>query len=242
MRTAYSADGSQDTESAPMSGCCGKVDGRCSLRDGVWGRFPDSPWGRDAVLVPFFRRIDSVGAMKCLGACFLLGPACACCACRCQNARGVLQKCMLRLENTASHILLVMTGVEGDDGATESSRLTIRRLFSLQTQSGPLGSSWSCSCGKDGWRGGDREYPTIMGVWALELARKDADGSVNTVSRNAGAENMVASDESDAIIDGSRAEFASQSTKLSPRDRNMTSSASWVRPRWDRDPRMVCDY
>ena len=81
MRIAYSADGSQDTESALTSGCWGKVDGRCKRRDGVCPGPIDSPWKCNADLVPFFRRMDLVGAMKCRGGRCPWGALFAFCTC-----------------------------------------------------------------------------------------------------------------------------------------------------------------
>jgi hypothetical protein len=50
---------------------------------------------------------------------------------------------------------------------------------------------------------------------------------------------MAASDGSEAAIECSRVGLESQSRMFGPMDRKMTSSESWVSPRWDRDPRIV---
>lgn len=52
---------------------------------------------------------------------------------------------------------------------------------------------------------------------------------------------MVASDASDALIEASRDEDVEQSAMFWPIDRKRTSRVSCVRPRWDREPRIVCD-
>lgn len=53
---------------------------------------------------------------------------------------------------------------------------------------------------------------------------------------------MAASEGSDATMDCSRTEFESQSRRCGPSDRKITSRASCVKPRWDREPRIVCVY
>ena len=70
-----------------------------------------------------------------------------------------------------------------------------------------------------------------MGVGALELALDGAERSPYTFSRNEVAEKMVASDGSDALIVCSSAGLELQSRRFWPRDRKMTSRASWVNPR-----------
>jgi hypothetical protein len=91
---------------------------------------------------------------------------------------------------------------------------------------------------------GEREGGrTIIGVGAREPARARccSEASAKTESRKDVAEQIAASEGSDAAIELSRSECVLQSRRFWPSERKMTSSASWVRPRWVLEPRMVCD-
>lgn len=79
---------------------------------------------------------------------------------------------------------------------------------------------------------------TTMGVGARELAR-DWEGSPYMFSRNMVADMTWASLGSEAAIVACRLAFVDGSSMLCEIDRKSTSSASCVRPRWLRDPRMV---
>ena len=80
---------------------------------------------------------------------------------------------------------------------------------------------------------------TTIGVGALELAREAADASLYIVSRNICADMTCASLGSEAATVACRLVVVVGSSMLFEIDRNSTSRASWVRPRWVRDPRMV---
>lgn len=81
---------------------------------------------------------------------------------------------------------------------------------------------------------------TVIGVAALDPAREGPAKSPYIVSRKAGAEKMVASEVSEAVMLASRDACLLESTMLESIERNMTSSASWVKPRWDLEPSIVC--
>lgn len=53
---------------------------------------------------------------------------------------------------------------------------------------------------------------------------------------------MFASEASDALMEASTVGLVSMSTIFFPTDRKITSRDNWVRPRCDREPRIVCDY
>ena len=95
--------------------------------------------------------------------------------------------------------------------------------------------------GREGWDGSFWGDPTMPGVAAREL-RDCASGSAKTLSMKAAAPTMVASEPSDACSEDSSEFDKLGSTRLEPRDRNMTSSASCVRPLCDLDPRIVWLY
>ena len=93
-----------------------------------------------------------------------------------------------------------------------------------------------------GWRGSLRVEDgtrTTMGVGARELAREAAEGSPYIVSRNIWADITCASLGSEAATVACRLVVVLGSRILFEMDLKRTSSASWVRPRWVRDPRIV---
>ena len=97
---------------------------------------------------------------------------------------------------------------------------------------------------KEEWEREDfRGDPTIAGVPAREPPppRDCESGSANMVSRKDEAQTMDASEVSEACSEASRSGETFGSTRLEPRLRNSTSSASCVRPLCDFDPRIVCD-
>jgi hypothetical protein len=81
---------------------------------------------------------------------------------------------------------------------------------------------------------------TSIGVAAREGAREWPAGSANVDSRKCDADERIDSDAShdcsDSMTDGTDVD----SSMLGPMDRKRTSRASWVRPRWDLDPKIVC--
>ena len=82
---------------------------------------------------------------------------------------------------------------------------------------------------------------TVIGVAALDPPRVDPEKSLYTVSRNVCAGKTMASEASDRCMLPSSAGVILQATTLLLIDRNSTSSASWVMPRWFREPRIVWD-
>jgi hypothetical protein len=95
-----------------------------------------------------------------------------------------------------------------------------------------------------GWNGSlrvdvEEAERTTIGVGALELALDAADGSPYIVSRNICADMTCASLGSEAATVACRLVVVFGSRILFEIDRKRTSSASWVRPRWVRDPRIV---
>lgn len=91
---------------------------------------------------------------------------------------------------------------------------------------------------EDGWTCEEGSRTTI-GVGARELAREGALGSPYIVSRNIEADITCASEGSDAATVACREVVVEGSRMLEEMLRNRTSSASWVRPRWVLDPRIV---
>lgn len=80
---------------------------------------------------------------------------------------------------------------------------------------------------------------TTIGVGARELAL-DGAGSPYIVSRNICALMTCASDGSEAATVACREAVVEGSRILVEMERKRTSSASWVKPRVERDPRIVC--
>jgi hypothetical protein len=80
---------------------------------------------------------------------------------------------------------------------------------------------------------------TTAGVGARELARDGAVGSPYIVSRNICADITCASLGSDAATVAWREFVVEGSSMFKEMDRKRTSSASCVRPRCVRDPRIV---
>ena len=80
---------------------------------------------------------------------------------------------------------------------------------------------------------------TTIGVGARLLARDAAEESPYIVSRNICADITCASLGSEAATVACKLVVVLGSSMLFEMDRKRTSSASWVRPRWDRDPRIV---
>ncbi len=78
-----------------------------------------------------------------------------------------------------------------------------------------------------------------MGVGARELAREAAEGSLYIVSRNIWADMTWASEGSEAATVACREVVVEGSRMLGAMERKRTSRASWVKPRWERDPRIV---
>src|SRR5689334_8319989 len=65
MTTAYSAEGSDETDSELTSGCCGNADGRWRRRDGVGVGPMDSPWSSSCLAAACLRmEVEAVDAMK----------------------------------------------------------------------------------------------------------------------------------------------------------------------------------
>ena len=80
---------------------------------------------------------------------------------------------------------------------------------------------------------------TTIGVGARELAREAALVSLYIVSRNIWADMTCASEGSDAATVAWREAVVAGSRMFVDMERKRTSSASWVRPLWLRDPRIV---
>ena len=80
---------------------------------------------------------------------------------------------------------------------------------------------------------------TTIGVGARELAREGA-GSPYMVSRNICALITCASEGSEAATVACREAVVFGSRILLEMERKSTSSASWVSPLVERDPRIVC--
>ena len=80
---------------------------------------------------------------------------------------------------------------------------------------------------------------TTIGVGARELAREGV-GSPYIVSRNICALMTCASEESEAATVAWREAVVEGSRILVEMERKRTSRASWVKPRVEREPRMVC--
>ena len=80
---------------------------------------------------------------------------------------------------------------------------------------------------------------TTIGVGALELALEGADRSPYMVSMNICADITCASDGSEAATVACRDVVMEGPRMLSLIDRKRTSRASCVRPRWERDPKIV---
>ena len=81
---------------------------------------------------------------------------------------------------------------------------------------------------------------STIGVGALEFARDGADGSLNMLSINICADITCASLGSEAATVACKEVVVAGSRILSERERKRTSRESCVRPRWERDPRIVC--